>query len=112
MIKLLLLIPIAILSIGILILAIRQIEIPKEKATVFYKLKKSIIFGFCINLIILLFFLGIQILLQNWRVNTIDLSAILFFSVCFLAPAQIIATIGGFIQITYLDFLTTQTKGD
>jgi hypothetical protein len=109
--KFLLLALVIVVSVAMVIIAIRQINISEKKMTAFRKLKKSLIFGCGVNSLLLMFFFGIQILFWDGSLRWINLSALLIFGACFLIPVQVIGTIGGFVQITYLEFLARQTKG-
>lgn len=108
--KLLVLGILLIISIGMLFLAIRQLELSRTKMTTLQKIKKSLIMGCGVTSLILLLFSAVLTLMWDGSMEWSDLSALLTFGVCFLVPVQVIATIGGFIQITYLEILAGQIR--
>ena len=99
---------VAILSLIIIMMQIRMDNI-NTTFTFAEKLKRSLIAGFMLSILLLSLFAAILVPGWNYSFMETDFSTILIAIACLVIPAQILGTVGLFMRLTYINFLWSKS---
>jgi hypothetical protein len=86
----------------------RQIQVTANPLSFFHKLKKSILFGFFLTLLMLSFFGSFGFFL--WDGSDTEMEGVYSLIPCIAIPMLTIGSIGGYIRISYYEFLVHRGK--
>ena len=84
----------------------QQIRSPNVRNTLLQKVRKSILFGMILCLFICLSFTAILVFLWDGSKQTIAPQSIFTLLGCIVVPFFVIGSIGGFIQLSYYEYIS------